>query len=294
MTFEATAADAGRRLDQWLAWRMPGTSRARLVQWIEAGRVRVNGAAAKPSLRLKGGERIEVEPGSPPPLRAFPEAIPLEILYEDDDLVAIHKPAGMTVHAGAGRRQGTLVNALLHHFARLSQLGGALRPGIVHRLDRLTSGVLLVAKHDAAHQRLAGQFARRQVRKTYIALVHGKIPAGKGRPVIVDGVRWTRLEMPIRRDRRVRVKMTARAWTGREAVTDFQVLEQWPGYSLLEVRIGSGRTHQIRVHLSAIGHPVVGDTLYGAPARVDFPRVFLHAREIQFVHPATGQRITVE
>ncbi len=208
--------------------------------------------------------------------------------------MAVHKPAGMTVHAGAGRGQGTLVNALLHHFARLSQLGGELRPGIVHRLDRLTSGVLLVAKHDVAHQRLAEQFARRQIRKTYIALVHGRIPAGKGRPVMMEGARWTRLEMPILRDRRARVKMTARARTGREAVTDFRVLDQWPGYSLLEVRIGTGRTHQIRVHLAAIGHPVVGDTLYGAPARPGFPRLFLHAREIQFTHPSTGRRVTVE
>ncbi|MBI3667726.1 MAG: RluA family pseudouridine synthase [Acidobacteria bacterium] len=301
MTLTPREEDAGLRLDQYLARELPDTSRARLQEWIKAGQVRLNGRAAKPSTRLHGGERIELpdtgrEPRSPLHA-AHPEPIPLEILYEDETLVAIHKPAGMTVHAGAGRREGTLVNALLHHFRQLSQVGGEARPGIVHRLDRLTSGVLLVAKTDAAHLRLAEQFARRQVRKTYWALVHGNFSvAGRrkwGRPVVENGVAWTRLEMPIRRDRRHRVKMTARARAGRTAVSDFRVLEDWPGFSLLEVRISTGRTHQIRVHLSAAGHPVVGDTLYGAPAQPALPRYFLHAREIIFSHPADGRPITV-
>jgi 23S rRNA pseudouridine1911/1915/1917 synthase len=298
MTLEVPPQDAGLRLDQFLVRRQGEVSRARIQHWIKSGLVRLDGAIARPSARLRGGERVELPSDAPaaPPLHAFAEPIPLQILYEDDDVVAIHKPAGMTVHAGAGANHGTLVNALVGHFERLSQVGGELRPGLVHRLDRLTSGVVLVAKNDAAHLGLARQFAARQVRKTYIALVHGwpAGPARRGRPVMTDGVAWTRLEMPIRRDRRHRVKMTARAKEGRAALTDFRVLEQWPGFALLEVRIGTGRTHQIRVHLSAIGHPVAGDTLYGAPAQPSLPRLFLHAREIVFQHPATGQAIRVE
>lgn len=296
MILEVSDDDAGMRLDQFLASRLPETSRARLQQWIKLGRVRVNGAAAKSSARLRRGERVEVSPGrAAPPLRAFPEDIPLDVLYEDDDLVVIHKPAGMAVHAGAGISHGTVVNALLHRFSELSKAGGELRPGIVHRLDRLTSGVLLVAKNDAAHLRLARQFAGRKVRKTYIALVHGvPSPGRSGRSVVCEGATWTRLEMPIRRDRRHRIRMTARGREGRAAQTDFRVLRQWPGFSLLEVRIATGRTHQIRVHLSVIGHPVVGDALYGAPAQPALPRVFLHAREITFSHPSTGQPLTID
>jgi 23S rRNA pseudouridine1911/1915/1917 synthase len=286
MTLQATAEDAGRRLDQFLVRRLAGRSRAEIQQWIASGRVQVEGRAAKASARLHGGESIEVAPEERPALaEARPEPIPLKILYEDADLAAIDKPAGMTVHAGAGRREGTLVNALLHHFGELSRVGGPLRPGIVHRLDRLTSGVILVAKNDAAHRALARQFAAREVRKTYVALVHGNFrppPAG-----------WTRLEMPIRRDRRSRVKMTARAREGRPALTEFRVTAERPGYSLLEVRIGTGRTHQIRVHLSAIGHPVVGDNLYGAPRQPELGRFFLHAREIAFRHPVTGESLTI-
>ena len=257
--------------------------------------MQVDSEPGKPSLRLRGGERVEVE-GEPParPLeRAFAEDIPLDVLYEDSDLAAIHKPAGMTVHAGGGAAAGTLVNAMLHRFGRLSGVGGAVRPGIVHRLDRLTSGVLLVAKNDAAHRRLARQFARREVGKTYLALVHGRDPSTRGRGVIVEGTAWRRIELPIRRDRRRRGRMTARAREGREAVTDFRVLQQWPRFALLEARIATGRTHQIRVHLAAAGHPVVGDTLYGAPAQPGFERVFLHAREISFAHPASGQSLRV-
>ena len=286
MTLQPTLDDAGLRLDRFLARCLEPYSRAQLQQWIAAGRVRVDGAAAKASLRLRGRERIEVEPDDRPALAAaFPEAIPLRILYEDPDLVVIDKPAGMTVHAGAGRRAGTLVNALLHRFGSLSGVGGPLRPGIVHRLDRLTSGVVVVAKTDAAHRELSRQFAAREVRKIYLALVHGRF-----RP---PPAAWTRLDMPIRRDRRHRVKMTARAREGRAALTEFRVLSEPPGYSLLEVRIGTGRTHQIRVHLSAIGHPVAGDHLYGAPRRPELDRFFLHAAEITFRHPRTGETLTV-
>jgi 23S rRNA pseudouridine1911/1915/1917 synthase len=296
MIFEVQEKDTGLRLDQFLARCMPDTSRARLQESIRSGEVRVNGAPGKPSQRLRAGERIELVRPAPPPAplrRAFAEDIPLQILYEDDLLAAVNKPAGMTVHAGAGASRGTLVNALLYNLERLSGVGGPLRPGIVHRLDRLTSGVLLVAKTDAAHRYLAEQFSRRQVRKTYLALVHARQPPKAGREVLIERRAWRRLEMPIRRDRRRRVRMTARAREGRAAVTDFRVLEQFPGFAWLELRIHTGRTHQIRVHLSTAGHPVVGDTLYGAPSQPALRRVFLHARMIVCPHPATGRELTV-
>lgn len=291
-------AGAGKRLDRYLAAAIPDTSRARVQEWIEAGRVLVNSSTSRASLKLRGGESIEVDPAPPPPLNAQPEDLPLDILYEDADFAVINKPAGMTVHAGGGVYSGTLVNALLHHFDSLSTVGGETRPGIVHRLDRLTSGVIVVAKNDRAHQALAAQFQSRRVRKTYWALVHGNPEkrAGRGRPVEADGHAWTRLEMPIRRDPRHRVKMSARS-TGRASQTDFRVLRTNGAFSLLEVRIATGRTHQIRVHLSAIGHPVVGDRLYGAPARVPeaagLQRFFLHSREIRFTHPVSGEAMCV-
>jgi len=297
MILQVEEREAGLRLDQFLARRRPEVSRERWRRWIESGRVRVASVPAKPALRLKSGQRIELDPEPRPPelARAFPEDLPLEILYEDDDLVAVNKPAGMVVHAGAGRSQGTLVNALLHRFQRLSTLGGERRPGIVHRLDRLTSGVLLVAKSDTAHASLAGQLARRQVRKIYLALVHGRIePARHGRPIVEDGLAWTRLEMPIGRDRRRRGRMSARVREGRPSVTDFRVLEEWPGFSLLELRIVTGRTHQIRAHLSAVGHLVAGDRLYGAPLQPALAGLFLHARRVSFIHPSSGRLVTIE
>ncbi len=179
--FQVESSDAGQRLDNWLNARLPDYSRSRIQDWIKRGHVRVNGADSRPSHTLRGGETIDVQPTEPAPLHAAAEAIPLTTLYEDADLVAIDKPAGMVVHAGAGVHSGTLVNALLHRFAELSALGGAMRPGIVHRLDRFTSGVLLVAKNDAAHRRLADQFAGREVRKTYLALVQGEVKTESGR-----------------------------------------------------------------------------------------------------------------
>lgn len=293
-----TPADAGKRLDRYLAEAVPDTSRARLQEWIEAGRVLVDSSAARASRKLRGGESIDVDPAPPPPLNARAEDLPLEILYEDGDLAVLNKHAGMTVHAGGGVHSGTLVNALLHHFDTLSRVGGETRPGIVHRLDRLTSGAIVVAKTDQAHQALAAQFQSRRVRKTYWALVHGNPEqrAGRGRPVENDGYLWTRLEMPIRRDPRHRVKMSARS-AGRASQTDFRVLRTNGAFSLLEVRIATGRTHQIRVHLSTIGHPVVGDRLYGAPAKVPeaggLQRFFLHSREIRFAHPVSGEAMCV-
>lgn len=278
--------DTGKRLDQALHERLPEFSRSRLQEWIREGRVQVDGQIRRPSYLLRPRETIDVSPAAPPPLRAEPEPIPLAILYEDKDLVAVDKPAGMVVHAGAGVRSGTLVNALLHRFAALSGVGGELRPGIVHRLDRYTSGVLLVAKHDAAHRQLAAQFSSRQVEKVYLALVHGDVKGEHGR-----------IDRPIARDPVRRVRMTARLASGRAAWSEWQVLRRFGRFTFLEVRIGTGRTHQIRVHLSSIGHPVVGDTLYGAPARVEgkppLGRYFLHAHRIRFRQPTSGDEIVV-
>ncbi|MGA2269211.1 MAG: RluA family pseudouridine synthase [Bryobacteraceae bacterium] len=287
MRLSAERNEAGKRLDQMLHERLPQYSRSRIQQWIQTGRVLVNGAQKRPSHALRAGETIDVEPAEAPPLRAVPEAIPLAVLYEDEDVVAIDKRAGMVVHAGAGVHSGTVVNALLHRFGALSGVAGALRPGIVHRLDRYTSGVLLVARNDAAHQRLAAQFSGRQVEKVYLALVHGRVKRESGR-----------IERPIARDPARRTRMTARLAEGRAAWSEYRVLCRFEGFTLLEVRIGTGRTHQIRAHLSSIGHPVAGDTLYGAPAKIEgrppLNRYFLHAHRIRFHQPSTGEEIAVE
>jgi 23S rRNA pseudouridine1911/1915/1917 synthase len=273
-------AKAGDRLDHYLQTQMSGYSRARLQSWIKDGLVTVNGAQSKPSALLRGGERIEVTPADLPPLRAEPEDAPIDILYEDASVIAVNKPAGLVVHAGAGAHSGTLVNRLVHHFATLSQVGGELRPGIVHRLDRGTSGVLLVARNDASHRALARQFADRTTEKTYLALVEGHVNAESGR-----------ITKPITRDPAHRTRMTARLDHGRDALTDYRVLKRFEKFTYLEVRIGTGRTHQIRAHLASIRHPVAGDKLYGAAIA---ERIFLHAWRIRFDSPATGERVTVE
>jgi 23S rRNA pseudouridine1911/1915/1917 synthase len=279
ISFRADAT-AGERLDHYLQSRMGEFSRARIQAWIKDGLVRVNGAAAKPSTILRGGEQIEVSPADPPPLKAEAEDAPIEILYEDAAVIAVNKPAGLVVHAGAGAHSGTLVNRLVHHFASLSKIGGELRPGIVHRLDRGTSGVILVARTDAAHRALAAQFSGRTTEKTYLALVEGRVNADSGR-----------ITKPIARDPAHRTRMTARLEHGRDALTEYRVLRRFEKFTYLEVRIGTGRTHQIRAHLASIRHPVAGDKLYGAQA-VD--RIFLHAWRIRFDSPATGERVTVE
>jgi len=280
---EASAADTQKRLDQFLHDRLPQYSRSRLQDWIGQGRVQVNGSPGKRSYLLKGSERIQVEPAELAPLRAVAEDLPIAILYEDDDVIAVNKPAGMVVHAGAGRHSGTLTNALVHRFGQLSKIGGDLRPGIVHRLDRFTSGVILVARTDAAHRHLAAQFSGREVEKTYLALVHGRLKSAS----------W-RIATPIARDPLRRTRMTTRVGSGRSAITEYKVLERFEGFSYLEVRIGTGRTHQIRVHLTSIGHPVAGDRLYGAPASTELAgRFFLHAQRIVFTSPSAGRRIAV-
>jgi 23S rRNA pseudouridine1911/1915/1917 synthase len=281
MILTAAGADCGKRLDALLHERLPEFSRSRIQQWIKAGRVLVNDRSEKPSYAVRGDEKIDLEPAEPAPLKAVPEAIPLKLLYEDDACVAIDKPAGMVVHAGAGVHTGTVVNALLHRFASLSGIGGEIRPGIVHRLDRFTSGVLLVAKTDPAHRDLALQFSSRRVEKIYLALVEGKL-SGSGR-----------IEKPIARDPKNRARMTARLASGRTALTDWEALEQFVGFTFLRIRLGTGRTHQIRAHMAALGHPVAGDRMYGAKPS-PWRRYFLHAHRLTFRSPATQETVSVE
>ena len=261
---------------------MPQFSRSRLQEWVKSGRVLVNGASQKTSYALRGGETIEVQPAEATPLNAYAEDIPLDLLYSDADMVVVNKPAGLVVHAGAGRHSGTLVNALLHRFDTLSAGGSVERPGIVHRLDAETSGVLVVARNDTAHRDLASQFAARTVEKFYLALVHGAIAQNQGTitsPFARDPVRLTR--------------MTARREYGRSAHTEYTVLERLGKFTYLEVRIKTGRTHQIRVHMASIGHAIAGDKLYGAPPS-KYGRFFLHAHRLTLQSPGTGERLTFE
>ena len=289
----------GKRLDQFLVLQFPDTSRARLQQLIAQEKILVNGNAAKASLKLRGNDQIEIVGElERPPLRAIPEDIPLDVVYEDADLAVINKPAGMMVHAGAGatdenRNRGTLVNALLHRFGALSGVGGESRPGIVHRLDKHTSGLIVVAKNDFAHRKLASQFAGRKVQKTYIALVHGWPRKEKGT-----------VASSISRDVIRRARMTTRRSGGREAVTHYEVQRRldsrYGKFALLRLKIETGRTHQIRVHLASLAHSVVGDILYGAPreipsksaSSISLDRNFLHAAELQFTHPRTDKDLT--
>jgi len=292
--------DSGKRLDAFLTARLDSISRARVQEMIAEGLVLVNDAPAKASLKLRGGERISVlGEAQRAPLKALAEDIPLDIVYEDDDLAVIDKPAGMMVHAGAGatedaRNRGTLVNALLHHLQSLSGVGGELRPGIVHRLDKETSGLIIVAKNDDAHRKLSAQFAAREVKKKYVALVHGWVKKDSGT-----------LTESISRDPVRRMKMTTRLAGGRTAVTHYRVARRldtkYGKFTLLDVKIDTGRTHQIRVHVSTMGHPVVGDTTYGAPKQVRgknavtaIARNFLHAAELEFRHPRTGETISLK
>ena len=290
----ATSSDSGERLDRFVAAQCPELSRMRVQELIESGHVQVDGKTArKGSSHLRGGEKISVEIPERPAIVAKAESIPLEILYEDEDVIAVNKPAGMTVHAGAGNASGTLVNALLGRGLALSQGGNPLRPGIVHRLDKETSGVILVAKNDAAHAKLGEAFRQRRVKKTYIALVQGILKEKQGR-----------IEMAIGRDpiRRTRMATQRNSWRGaaisnpRDARTDWRVLASFDNTTLLEVQLHTGRTHQIRVHFSALKHPVVGDTLYGAASQLrigkmslpKLPRNFLHAAKLGFAQPRTG------
>jgi 23S rRNA pseudouridine1911/1915/1917 synthase len=314
---DVPAESRGQRLDQFLAAQLDGVSRSRVQLVIQQGDVTVDGAREKASFKLRGGERVMVtgEP-RPTPLKAQAEAIPLDVVYEDADLAVINKPAGMMVHAGSGqnedaRSKGTLVNALLYRFQTLSATGGELRPGIVHRLDKDTSGLIVVAKNDRAHAALGAMFAGRRVKKTYIALVEGDVKRDRG--TITAGLSRD----PVRRTRMT----TQPNENARSAVSHYEVVQRlvtrFGKFSLVKVRIETGRTHQIRVHMASIGHAVVGDTLYGGagrltdqqalqaapsraarrktePERLRLGRNFLHAARLEFAHPATGKALEFE
>jgi 23S rRNA pseudouridine1911/1915/1917 synthase len=279
-------AEAGQRLDQFLRRELPEHSRAFLQKLIEQGDVRVNGRAAKASYKVRAGDDVSVTVPPPRPLEAQPEDIPLDILFEDDDLIVVNKPAGLVVHPAAGNQEHTLVNALLHHCqGKLAGIGGVERPGIVHRLDKGTSGCIVVAKTEFAHQALVAQFKSRGVKKIYRAICWGRFNRPSGR-----------IETVIGRSNRDRKKMSARVARGRNAVTDYKVLKQLADFALVELHIHTGRTHQIRVHMAHIGHPVVGDTTYGHKSGIGNPkskipvaRPLLHAYKLGFTHPRSQQ-----
>lgn len=288
LSFDVSGEDAGARLDAFLAARVEGVSRSTLKRVIDDGDVLVGGRAAKPSLKLKGGEHVEVELPAPPPSEVEPEDIPLDILHEDEEVVVVNKSSGLVVHPASGVPSGTLANALAFHFAQLSG-GGSLRPGIVHRLDRDTSGVIVVAKTPRAHESLSDQFRERTVFKSYVALAHGVTREEKGK-----------VEQPLARDPRNRTRMGV-VRGGRSALSLWRVRQRYTRFTLLDVQIKTGRTHQIRVHLAWLKHPVVGDETYGGGRDKTLPdpllrarvaalgRQFLHAERLGFHHPSTGE-----
>lgn len=265
------------RLDRWLAASGVGPSRAFVQKLIDAGHVLVDGRVAPASHKVRPGQKVLVAIPPPEPTATLPEAIPLDVLYEDDDVIVINKPQGMVVHPAAGNRAGTLVNALLAHCRGLSAIGGKERPGIVHRLDKDTSGVLVVAKNDDAHVSLQKQIQAREARREYLAIVHGRVREERGR-----------INAPIGRHPVDRKRMAVIAG-GRPAVTDYEVLERFPGYTLVRAILQTGRTHQIRVHMAHLGHPVVGDPVYGARRSPwNLKGQCLHAQRLAFRHPRTG------
>jgi 23S rRNA pseudouridine1911/1915/1917 synthase len=278
---------AGKRLDAAIAERVPELSRSRARRLVERGEVRVSGAEAKPAQRLRAGQTVEGSVPEPEPSEVAGEAIPLQVVHEDEHLLVVDKPAGLVVHPAAGHRGGTLVHALLHHCRALSGVGGVLRPGIVHRLDKDTSGLLVVAKSDVAHRGLAAQFHAHSIEREYRALVRGAPRAARGS-----------ITAPIGRGRADPRRFTVRRpRKPRSAATHWEVEERFPGYTLLRVRLETGRTHQIRVHLASAGLPVAGDPLYGgrgAAREVGLGRQALHAARLGFVHPATGARLSFE
>jgi 23S rRNA pseudouridine1911/1915/1917 synthase len=270
--------DAKLRLDRFLANHLPNHSRSRLQQLIRSGFVRLNGITTRPRQVVRSGDKIEFTEPPPEKIETQPEPIPLDILFEDKDLIVINKPAGLVVHPGAGHREHTLVNALLHHCPALSGIGGQERPGIVHRLDKETSGCLLVAKNDATHRKLSRQFAEREVEKVYLALVAGKLRKQAG--VIEERIG----RHPVHRQR-----MNASLLRGRPAKTEYRVIRSTDEASLIECRLHTGRTHQIRVHLHHLGHPVLGDKVYASQLAKNFPRQMLHAWKLGFKHPSTSE-----
>jgi 23S rRNA pseudouridine1911/1915/1917 synthase len=284
--FPVTENDRGERLDRFLQTQMPERSRAFLQKLIEDHHARVNDQPTKPSYKVRPGDRITVEIPSPRALETQPEAIPLTVLYEDDDIIVVNKPAGMVVHPAAGNFEHTLVNALLHHCrGSLAGIGGVERPGIVHRLDKGTTGCIVVAKNDAAHQSLVAQFKARTVEKIYRAVCWGTFARPTGR-----------IETVIGRSERDRQKMSVRVRRGRAALSEYRVLKQMPAFAFVEVKPHTGRTHQIRVHMAHIGHPLVGDAVYGRAraAEIAVDRPLLHAYKLSLTHPRTGERLAFE
>lgn len=270
--------EAGR-VDLYLAGAFPELSRSRIQNMLKSGEITVDGKEAKPNLKLAGGEQIRLAIKKTVPLSVEPEEIALDILYEDKDIIVVNKPQGMVVHPAAGHYKGTLVNALLHHCNDLSGINGIMRPGIVHRIDKDTSGVLVVAKNDAAHQGLVAQWKKHSIKRLYIALLHGVLSEGAG---IVDA--------PIGRSHKDRKKMAVDPQKGRTAITHYQVLERFTAYTLVQLRLETGRTHQIRVHMSYLGHPVAGDPVYGPKkSRLPLMGQALHAQVLGFNHPLTGR-----
>ncbi len=286
-------SQAGTRLDIFVAAAFPEASRSAVRRWIDSGAVTVDGKVRKAGHALRPQESISVTPPPPRPVELEPEAIPLNVVFEDHSLVVIDKPAGLVVHPGAGNRQGTLANALLHHLQKVSR-SQSIRPGIVHRLDKGTSGLLVVAKNESVHQGLATQFKQRQVEKRYLALVLGRPEHGQGR-----------IEVPLGRHPRQRTRMSTQSRSPRQALTEYRILRRFLEFTLVEVRLHTGRTHQIRVHFEHLGHPVAGDPTYTARRR--FPlspstqkalkglnRPFLHAAGLAFDHPVTSKRLRFE
>ncbi len=287
--FVVSRDESGGRLDVFLARHMPDWSRSQLQRQIRSGLVTVGSRTVyKAGEEVEAGDYVTIR-AARHELRAVAENLPLSVVYEDHDLLVVNKPAGMVVHVGAGVKSGTLVNALLHHVGSLSSAGGDLRPGIVHRLDKATSGLVIVAKNNLAHRQLESQFKARDIHKTYTLLVHGRVPSPSG--VITK---------PVGRDPFHRVRMKVGGIRAREAQTRYRVLRRFRHFTLVEAAPQTGRTHQLRVHFSSLGHPIVGDTLYGAPARLriggreakTLERNFLHAAALEFRHPRTGQSMT--
>ena len=288
---QVTAEFGGQRLDHVLAAQIADHTRSQIQRLIKRGMAHIGGKVGHASTVVREGDLITLEIPPPEPATPRPEALPVTVVYDDPDLVVVDKPAGMVVHPAAGHSQGTLVNALLHHVKDLSGVGGERRPGIVHRLDRGTSGLMVVAKHDRSHAELARQFQDRRVDKRYVALVWGVVQAGR------------RIDLPLGRDPVERKKISTRSRRAREAVTQVTSAEHLQGVSLIGVAIATGRTHQIRVHLSAIGHPVVGDAVYGGRNQHPPPhlravqrleRPFLHAAHLSFRHPADGRVVAFD
>jgi len=287
MKLQARPDDRGLRLDVFLARHVETLTRSQIQLLNRSGAIRIDGRQDKAGYRIRGGETVELEFHVLEPAPISAEQIPLQIYFEDQNLAVIEKPAGVVVHPGSGIRNGTIANALLFHFKNLSDVGGESRPGIVHRLDKKTSGLLVVAKNNVAHARLSAAFQARKVQKTYLALVHGKPRRDTAT-----------IELPVGRHSTIRTKMTASPAKGRAACTEYKLLEYFRGFSWLEIKIKTGRTHQIRVHLSAIGHPVVGDDVYGERSYRelvrkfgDVNRYFLHAASLRFNHPTTGEAL---